>query len=261
MTGPKTVTEKQLAANQRNAQRSTGPRTAKGKSQSRWNALKHGVLAKAIIPQHLQAHESQEGLDRLLATLRHEFAPQSAIEEMLVESVAASYWRLARIVRAEAAAISERLISVEDDLAQARTDANHNASYRAGFGIADTLRQQVVTLSSVLSDIRRLRKHMSQFDARWSDAPQEQLLDAAQILLHDLQHELAEQEAQELAAHQDMASIPEIELALNLSNYETRIYRQLHRALNELDLIKRRRARDPIPPPIAVTVTEDASQP
>ncbi|HUT15099.1 MAG TPA: hypothetical protein VMY98_02515, partial [Anaerolineae bacterium] len=126
---------------------------------------------------------------------------------------------------------------------------------------ADTLRQQVVTLSSVLSDIRRLRKHMSQFDARWSDAPQEQLLDAAQILLHDLQHELAEQEAQELAAHQDMASIPEIELALNLSNYETRIYRQLHRALNELDLIKRRRARDPIPPPITVTVTEDASQP
>ena len=97
MTGPKTVTPKQLAANRRNAQRSTGPRTAKGKSQSRWNALKHGVLAKAIIPQHLQVHESHEDFDRLLATLRHEFEPQSAIEEMLVESVAASYWRLARL--------------------------------------------------------------------------------------------------------------------------------------------------------------------
>ena len=156
-----------------------------------------------------------------------------------------------------AAAISERLISVEDDLAQARTDANHNASYRAGFGIADTLRQQVVTLSSVLSDTRRLRKHMSQFDAHWRDAPQDQLLDAAQILLLDLKHELAEQEAQELAAHQDMASIPEIQLALNLSNYETRIYRQLHRALNELDLIKRRRANGTILPPGNVTVSDD----
>ena len=30
------ATEKQLAANRRNAQRSTGPRTAKGKAAKRW---------------------------------------------------------------------------------------------------------------------------------------------------------------------------------------------------------------------------------
>ena len=32
------------AANQQNAQRSTGPRTRMGKAQSRLNALKHGLI-------------------------------------------------------------------------------------------------------------------------------------------------------------------------------------------------------------------------
>ena len=259
MTGPKTVTAKQLAANRRNARRSTGPHSREGKSRSRWNAMKHGVLSNAIIPQPLLPHESREDFDLLLATLRREFAPQSAIEEILVETIAACYWRLGRIVRAEAAAISERLISTQDDLAQAHTEANQEASYRAGFGHADTLRQQVVSLSKAMGDTRRLRSLMSRYDSHWRDAPQEQLLDAAKIRLVDLQRQLADQESQELIAHQHMRSIPEIELALNLSSYETRFFRQLSRALNELEHIQRRRAGDTVLPPVNITVTHEAT--
>jgi len=138
-------------------------------------------------------------------------------------------------------AISQRLISAEDDVAEARTEANHQAAYRAGFGHADTLRQQVVTLSKVMGDTRRLRGHMSRFDSHWRDAPQEQLFDAAEIRLDGLQRQLADQESHEFAAYQGTCSIPEIELALSLSRYETRFYRQLNRALNELERIQRRR--------------------
>ena len=37
------TTKKQLEANRRNAQLSTGPRTEQGKAIARMNALKHGV--------------------------------------------------------------------------------------------------------------------------------------------------------------------------------------------------------------------------
>ncbi|MGA2133487.1 MAG: hypothetical protein ABSH50_14430 [Bryobacteraceae bacterium] len=41
-------TEKQIAANRRNSQASTGPRTARGKSFSRLNSLRHGLRAKTV---------------------------------------------------------------------------------------------------------------------------------------------------------------------------------------------------------------------
>ena len=40
------VSAKKLAANRRNAQKSTGPRTAEGKAISRLNALKHGIFQR-----------------------------------------------------------------------------------------------------------------------------------------------------------------------------------------------------------------------
>ncbi|HTX39642.1 MAG TPA: hypothetical protein VME43_31715, partial [Bryobacteraceae bacterium] len=45
---PKSLSEKQLAANRRNAQRSTGPRTAEGKARAALNARKHGFRAEAF---------------------------------------------------------------------------------------------------------------------------------------------------------------------------------------------------------------------
>jgi hypothetical protein len=39
----------QITANRANAQRSTGPRSAEGKSASRFNALKHGIDAASVI--------------------------------------------------------------------------------------------------------------------------------------------------------------------------------------------------------------------
>ncbi len=42
------ATDKQIAANRRNALRSTGPRTPLGKARSRANSARHGLLSKAI---------------------------------------------------------------------------------------------------------------------------------------------------------------------------------------------------------------------
>jgi exonuclease VII large subunit len=256
MTSPKTVTTKQLAANRHNAQRSTGPRTPKGKARSRWNALKHGVLAQAIIPESLLPCESRREFDRLLATLRGEFTPQSAIEEMLVETVATCYWRLGRILRAEAAAISRRLLSVEDNLRQDRRLAYTWASHDFSQGHVGTLEEQLIALSKCMRRTDHLRQLMSILDSRWRDASEEQLIDAAQARLDHVKRQLDEKESQQLAAHRGMSSIPDIDHALKLSSYEARLHRQLSRALDELERIQRRHAGESVPPPLNVTITD-----
>jgi hypothetical protein len=106
MTGPKRVTEKQLAANRRNAQKSTGPRTPEGKAVSRYNALKHGIFARAVIPPALAPYESRADFDDLLAAFEAQFSPANRLEALLVQQIAVITWRLARLYRAEAGDIA-----------------------------------------------------------------------------------------------------------------------------------------------------------
>lgn len=57
------MTSKRAAeANRRNARRSTGPRTAKGKARSRLNAQSHGLAAQDPNPGHDVAVEQLAGL-------------------------------------------------------------------------------------------------------------------------------------------------------------------------------------------------------
>ena len=43
------VSKASLAANRRNARKSTGPKTPEGKARARQNALKHGLLAREVV--------------------------------------------------------------------------------------------------------------------------------------------------------------------------------------------------------------------
>ncbi|MBI4481220.1 MAG: hypothetical protein HY651_14490 [Acidobacteria bacterium] len=96
--------------------RSTGPRTPQGKNAVRWNALKHGLLAKEIVIPAGAARENAADFHRLLAQLRYHLAPAGILEEVLVEKVAVCYWRLRRVLRAEAGQIQKGL----DDAPAAR---------------------------------------------------------------------------------------------------------------------------------------------
>ena len=45
----KSTSEKKIEANRRNALRSTGPTTDKGKTAASRNAIKHGLLAREVV--------------------------------------------------------------------------------------------------------------------------------------------------------------------------------------------------------------------
>jgi len=93
------ATQKQIEANRRNAQRSTGPKTPEGKARSALNALQHGIRSSlAVIPG-----ESREEFETLYDAIRDDFQPTDSMEEILVRQIASAEWRLQRMQRAEAA--------------------------------------------------------------------------------------------------------------------------------------------------------------
>jgi hypothetical protein len=96
------ATPAQIAANRRNARKSTGPRTAAGKAVSSRNALRHGLAARAAIV----LGEDPADLQRFRAELRAALAPKDGREELLAETAAEAAWRLRRVWRAEAALVN-----------------------------------------------------------------------------------------------------------------------------------------------------------
>jgi hypothetical protein len=107
-------TDKQIAANRRNAGKSTGPVTPAGKEIAARNALKHGLLAKEIVIDAGEGAESQEEFDAVLLDLKDQCDPQGPLEEMLVEKIAVAYWRLRRAHRYEVGLIRKKLDNATD---------------------------------------------------------------------------------------------------------------------------------------------------
>jgi hypothetical protein len=91
-------TQKQIAANRRNAQHSTGPRTPAGKAATRFNALKHGIHAK----EQIMFGETEEDLLHLAVEYHEQYAPANPTERLLVDTLINNEWRLRRLRCTEA---------------------------------------------------------------------------------------------------------------------------------------------------------------
>ena len=91
------ASEKQVAANRRNARRSTGPRSASGKAASGRNATRHGILSEHVLAEG----EDEQKFVALLEQLVRDCEPATAMKSCLVERVAVLLWRERRLARAE----------------------------------------------------------------------------------------------------------------------------------------------------------------
>lgn len=109
-----TVSEKQLQANRKNAQKG-GVKTEEGKAILKYNALKHGLLAKEIVITGGEGAENQEEFNGLLIDLKTQLKPEGTSEEMLVEKIAVAFWRLRRAGRYDVGLIREELDTATDD--------------------------------------------------------------------------------------------------------------------------------------------------
>jgi len=138
------ATIKQIRANRRNAQKNTGPRTQEGKDRVRFNSLVHGLRAEsAVIPG-----EDQAKFDQHLARLSAAWMPQDDMEKSLVEDIAVTQWKLARIDRNEARIHDPAVPSGEYALALHRIYLTQTRLQKA--------------ISSTIADLERYRKERIQ---------------------------------------------------------------------------------------------------
>src|SRR3954469_18429905 len=100
------ATARQIAANRRNAEKSTGPKTPEGKAASAQNAVTHGWTAQNFFPfPDLDAAAFQDSLTAWTADL----APDGAVETALVGMACRAHWRLDRCARHETAVLAHHV--------------------------------------------------------------------------------------------------------------------------------------------------------
>src|SRR5262245_35929661 len=103
------TSSRQIEANRRNSQLSTGPVTAEGKQRSRRNAVRHGLTAETIVG----TLEDAEDYAAFEMSVTADFEAISAVERELVLRLASVLWRLRRATAIESGlfAIQARGIS------------------------------------------------------------------------------------------------------------------------------------------------------
>jgi hypothetical protein len=194
------TSQKQLAANRRNAQASTGPRTPEGKHTVAHNAISHGIFARDVVAFRA---ESAEDFHALRAALLGDLQPEGALEELLVEQIATLHWRQRRVLRAEAAAIDSALARPTDGSSEGRTRVivesllaiNGLGGSQALYGaaVAQGLRRDIETTAEgqavLLAALQRARASLDGDDPLPASVrhPLGNLLDPGSELTHLLQ--------------------------------------------------------------------------
>ncbi len=135
------ATDRQIAANRRNAVRSTGPRTVAGKRTSRLNALTHGASALTpVVPGVESEADWQDHRAGILASLQ----PVGRLELALADRVVLLLWRLDRLARYE-----------QDQIVMGREDVPHDVS--AQFKALWNDRVKASTVEAARQEIHRAR--------------------------------------------------------------------------------------------------------
>ena len=97
------ATEAQIAANRKNAARSTGPKTEKGKDKARRNALKHGGRAGTLDVMPVLPHEDPRALQERTAAWLDDWQSADGTADVLARRGGLLAWKLERADRAEVA--------------------------------------------------------------------------------------------------------------------------------------------------------------
>ena len=203
---------RQIAANRRNASKSTGPTTEEGKQRSRCNALRHGLTAETVIAT-LEDADDYTAFEGAIAA---DYDAQSAVERELVLRLAGLLWRLRRATSVETGLFDIQAIHLSDLERRLHDDAAGRQIIHALFG-----------QTSVQSDQQPLPA-----------------IAAAQLgATHDCETRIASPSVDLAQCYLRLANLPNFALD-RLSRYEAALWRQVAQTLFALDALDRRKPQE-----------------
>ena len=112
------ASDKHIAANRRNAQKSTGPKTSEGKLKCRRNAFRHGLTAETVI----DVFENVDDYQSFEAEILAHYAPVSIVAHELTLRLASLLWRLRRATAIETGLLKIQAHAVQDRKRQGECD-------------------------------------------------------------------------------------------------------------------------------------------
>lgn len=139
---PRSVSERKLQANRANSRKSTGPRTPWGKECSRKNALRHGLLSRAVLfradgtPIDKESHSFWDGLQESYGT--HDVGNKALLQSVVVE------WSRQR-----------KAIELEKDRLQNVLDDTHSTA-----SLPNLVRYRTTSRQALLRNLEQLRKRV-----------------------------------------------------------------------------------------------------
>ena len=178
------TSQKRIEANRRNAQQSTGPRTAQGKAKSAQNSTTHGLSrlhVNPLAPGCFLKIEDENQFRILLDEYVVTYNPQHRDElDLLTEGVYAK-WRQQRLWMAETAQIEIAIAQGESDLRKALPMANANAHLANGIAKSEAVLKLYLRYDAqlhrhyrnCLKDLRDLQAQRLPPDDAPDDAPSE----------------------------------------------------------------------------------------
>ncbi|HEX4810438.1 MAG TPA: hypothetical protein VH325_15985 [Bryobacteraceae bacterium] len=156
-------TSAQIAANQANAQQSTGPVTDSGKAASSQNRRTHGFSGRFA----LMTGEDPEEFTELITALIDEHQPSTATESMLVEKMAQHFWTARRATNLQALSFADEETHPKQLALYMRYETTHDRAFHKC--LSDLLKLRAERRKALESEIK-LRLDEAAFYQRAEDS-------------------------------------------------------------------------------------------
>ena len=100
-----------LSANRKNAQLSTGPKTALGKAKSALNAVKHGIFTKECL-KNISDEEARD-YEVLRLGVFESLKPKDQMQAILCDKITIDVWRLRKVLTFEQGAMQLEILNLD----------------------------------------------------------------------------------------------------------------------------------------------------